>query len=562
MNERLSTRNLAELLAIETGMDKKRAEEFIEAVSSFFAEGLERNKVVKIFGLGVFKIMLVRERESVHIQSGERFVIPAHHKLTFVPDKNFKEQINRPFALFEPIEALESDIFEYEDSAIYEDEPQVTPLEENIVYEDEPQVTPLEENIVYEDEPQVTPLEENIVYEDEPQVTPLEENILYEDEPQVTPLEENIVYEDEPQVTPLEENIVYEDEPQVTPLEENIITYQDDYFDIELIKDGFINNDEEPFFEDFAYEKEKIDEPAAAASFNEELPYDLISVATTYTNRSNEIKRPVSEKTDEEYGFDKEKELDNESHFLSSDKKKRKALLWFLLLVIPLCCLFGSVLGGYYFVKKNAEKSLLANQNQDIYQTASVTDNSSLFPVDVVSDSIENIDTTLMVINSNETDLSDTSSTRRQEVQSDSDWLLVLPENVRPNEVRRVNGPNRDLEARNRTLANNPRQASSGNTARTTTDNSSTSSTANAGSLPRSIRMPAGSTLTQIAEKYYGDKVFWVYIYEHNKNIINNFNNVPAGTDLQLPLPSAYGIDPKNAASLQRAREKQSQLWR
>ena len=107
MNERFTTRDLAELLANQTGMDLKRAEKFINALIAYISQGIERNKSVKIMGLGTFKVVLVRERESVHIQTGERFVIPAHHKLSFVPDKDFKDQINRPFAFFEPIETTD-----------------------------------------------------------------------------------------------------------------------------------------------------------------------------------------------------------------------------------------------------------------------------------------------------------------------------------------------------------------------------------------------------------------------------------------------------------------------
>jgi hypothetical protein len=72
--------------------------------------------------------------------------------------------------------------------------------------------------------------------------------------------------------------------------------------------------------------------------------------------------------------------------------------------------------------------------------------------------------------------------------------------------------------------------------------------------------MAAGSSLTQIAAEYYGDKIFWVYIYEHNKNNIKNFDDIPAGTEIQLPTPNTYGIDAKSNSSLQKARQKQSQL--
>jgi hypothetical protein len=72
--------------------------------------------------------------------------------------------------------------------------------------------------------------------------------------------------------------------------------------------------------------------------------------------------------------------------------------------------------------------------------------------------------------------------------------------------------------------------------------------------------MTAGSSLTQIAMEHYGDKVFWVYIYEYNKNQIEDFNNVPVGMEIRLPQPGIYGINAKNEDSIQKARRKQSAL--
>ena len=584
MNKRLTTRSLAELLSNQTGLSRKHSEDFIEALSSYFSQSLEKNKVVKIVGLGVFKIMLVRERESVHIQSGERFVIPAHHKLTFIPDKNFKEQINRPFALFEPIEAPESHLLEFD--SLRENEMYIPELYESFSETGEPfQYYPetSEESAVLEDDYLETS-EGSPAYEDDylesSEGSPAyeestEESVVYEDDlPELTA--ENAAYEES-----TEENAVYDDEWSESTQNDSGITYNVDYFDNDMVNEDFINNDEEPYFEDFAngkvesddnpaeleydepaifnskYEILENDETDTSESFYDELPYDVVAVSTTYTNRSNEADTSVSEKTDERYN-DKEEDIDSESHFLSPDKKKRKALLWFFLIVIPLLCLFGSVLGGYYFVKQNSDKTQLGIQNQEISNITSLTNIPSPIEIEVVPEPADvQQDNTLP-----ENNTSDTNTTRRPEVQRDTDWLVALPESNRTSEVRRVNGPNSNIESQNRALTNNTRQATTANTARATTDsrNSTTSTATNTRSLPRSIRMPAGETLTSIALQYYGDKVFWVYIYEHNKNNIKNFDSVPVGMEIQLPTPSAYGIDSKSAASLQRARVRQSQL--
>ena len=104
MNERDTIRSVAELLAAQTGLDNDYIEKFIETLCQIILQGVKQDHVVRINGLGVFKIQLVRKRESVHIKTGERFVIPAHHKIAYTPDKELKELINRPFSFLSPIE--------------------------------------------------------------------------------------------------------------------------------------------------------------------------------------------------------------------------------------------------------------------------------------------------------------------------------------------------------------------------------------------------------------------------------------------------------------------------
>ncbi|MDE6555398.1 MAG: hypothetical protein K2K55_00365 [Duncaniella sp.] len=69
-----------------------------------------------------------------------------------------------------------------------------------------------------------------------------------------------------------------------------------------------------------------------------------------------------------------------------------------------------------------------------------------------------------------------------------------------------------------------------------------------------------GYNLAKMALHHYGAKNFWVYIYEENKDKIKNPNNLPAGLVLVIPPASKYGIDPKNPASLQAAKEKEAQI--
>ena len=64
----------------------------------------------------------------------------------------------------------------------------------------------------------------------------------------------------------------------------------------------------------------------------------------------------------------------------------------------------------------------------------------------------------------------------------------------------------------------------------------------------------SGIFLTTLARKYFGHKAFWVYIYEENKDVIKNPNQVPIGTRLTIPSASKYDIDANNRTSVEKAK--------
>jgi hypothetical protein len=73
--------------------------------------------------------------------------------------------------------------------------------------------------------------------------------------------------------------------------------------------------------------------------------------------------------------------------------------------------------------------------------------------------------------------------------------------------------------------------------------------------------MKAGNRLTLLAEKYYGNKIFWVYIYDYNKaKIGSNPNVVPVGLEVMVPAKDVYGINANDAASVEKARAMQAKL--
>ena len=111
MNKRLTLQDLAIILAEQTGKEVQEAERFLQEFIAVVTEGVYTDKLVKVKGLGTFKIIRVEERESVSVNSGERFHIPSHYKFAFVPDKDLKELVNKPFSWFETTELSEGVTF-------------------------------------------------------------------------------------------------------------------------------------------------------------------------------------------------------------------------------------------------------------------------------------------------------------------------------------------------------------------------------------------------------------------------------------------------------------------
>lgn len=107
MNNRLNMQDMARLLCEHTGRDREAVELFLKEFVGVVTEGVYTDKLVKVKGLGTFKIIPVEKRESIHVNTGERFLIPEHYKFSFLPDKELREQVNKPFSFFETTEINE-----------------------------------------------------------------------------------------------------------------------------------------------------------------------------------------------------------------------------------------------------------------------------------------------------------------------------------------------------------------------------------------------------------------------------------------------------------------------
>ena len=95
--------DIAKMLASKYGISVNEAKTFANTFIDLVNEGLQEDGLVKIKGFGTFKIVEVKDRESINVTTGERILIPGRSKVTFTPDSVMKELVNKPFSQFDTV---------------------------------------------------------------------------------------------------------------------------------------------------------------------------------------------------------------------------------------------------------------------------------------------------------------------------------------------------------------------------------------------------------------------------------------------------------------------------
>lgn len=379
MNNRLAIQDLAGLLAEYTGKDKNSSERFLREFIAVVSEGVYTDKLVKVKGLGTFKIIPVEKRESIHVNTGERFVIPEHYKFSFLPDKELRELVNKPFSFFETTELREN--VDFTDMDVVLDEPDIKETEDESIEE-------------------MIPEEKHL---------PEEEPVVFSEEGSAVPPEEDPV-------------VFSEEEPAGQPEDEGMDTL-------------------EPV----------VDERSDSSG-------------------------PDSPSEEVETGPDAER------------KKPRTKRIAVVSMFVFLLMLFniGLYLNRAYFFKKGKEPLRI----------------DTVFPKGetVATEAVP--DTTIVFANEDSSQTVGETTVENPEVESEA---------VSPKVIARV-------------------------------------------------KIEPGSRLTLISLKYYGSKLFWVYLYEYNRAVITDPNNVPIGTVIEVPAPEMYGIDRRDRSSIEKAAARQTEI--
>ena len=220
---KISLQDLSSVLVERRHIGKKEASQFVNEMFYLIQKNLNEEKIVKVKGLGTFKIIDVEDRESVDVNTGDRVLIEGHGKITFTPDALMKELVNKPFSQFETVVL--------KDGVDFEEEPEPEPepeIETEIVSEPvaEPEPEPIMKSVIESDDtyenPSAAPLVEFVTdttdeeeVSDEPEViAPVAESV------KETHIEEAPIEEAPAEEKPAEEKPAEEAPAVVAPAEE------------------------------------------------------------------------------------------------------------------------------------------------------------------------------------------------------------------------------------------------------------------------------------------------------------------------------------------------------
>ena len=490
MNNKLTIQELATLLSVKSGKDVYETERFIREFITVVSEGLFSDKMVKVKGLGTFKIVLVEDRESIHVNTGERILIPAHYKCSFLPDNELKELVNRPFSIFETTEIGDAASFQDMEMADDSDEDDVDFDLESDANEDGedlslPKSSVTESRINGLLDKEMT--EELADPEDLPEIHSPEEALTVDKQPngQIDTVDSPVSDDSPEEVSkPYNEETIEMENPK----EEDTIEVEDSIHMDETLS-------------------EEIDESPEA---------DLASevVDTIPDLQANEL-TPEIESSSQVDSLDKEKEqTENREEIIrvklaslsakdpvafiapeAKPKKRRKhghtATKTFFYIIVGGLLVTASVALFFYF-----QSLEVRNAVPIMIESVSAIPTETPAPTDSVFD------------------------------ESDS-----IPSNEKDSVPEVVSEPQGTMQ-----------------TEQVKTKYMDT------------VVIQTGDRLTLISLKYYGHKIFWVYLYLANKESIPNPNSVAIGTQIHIPVPETYNIDANDEQSIRKAAALQTEI--
>lgn len=577
--DEVNMKSLVDVFASKAKITKKEANAFVKAFQNIFIDALSKDKVLKITGLGSFKVTLVNERSSVDVNTGKPIKINSHYKIVFTPDSELKNIVNSPFAHLDTI--IIDDVVDMSDGEVNIDtlSQDLKNLSANHTVSSVPPVDEVKTDVQLiktdnEADKVESPLEK--LAEQALEIKSLLADIQglssdgQDTKTDVIPNPDiNSESENQPNTLPNSESEIYPDtvvnsEKKIThEIEINPDTEKDlqtETFDKESVISETANAAQEDIMSDveIVSKPENIAEEELVSETdnitNDEIESEAENVSETENSAKEETQsdaekkleleretepkttlegenNPILEK-EPEVGKTSECENVNNSSELKEEKNKSNSVDAEMLLAIRKeyqrkrrrrVAIILSILGIVLILA-----SALA---LDFYYNGFVKQRfDTIFAMNKTSDDdVNDIDKTDKLHHDNNV---------QESVVLTNDTSVEIVDTVQYNEQDTAFDDAPDTKAET-----SIEQTDIFNTPRVYTRFLDT------------IQMPKDSRLTLISLKYYGHRDFWVYIYEANQSRIPNPNVIVPGTTLYIPKVNGALIDSSNPQAIKYARE-------
>lgn len=501
MNDKITIQELVEFISGNQSTSKKEIEAFAKEFFKLIEDALQTERYVKIKGFGTFKLIEVDSRESINVNTGERFEIQGHNKITFTPDATLKEVVNKPFAHFESV-VLNDGVF-FEEEPILDEETPVT--EEEPIIEKE---APIIEEPIIEEEPSPIPLlqeEEvpstDVVGPDTEETAPIieEEEPIIEEE---VPIIEEPIIEEEPSrdaihcVREEETPIIEEKEPTIEEaapiIEDPIVEEEPLSRDVACSvreEETPIIEEEEPIIEE---EVPVIEEETPITK--EETPKPTGFIAESITHIENDLetnKRPESM-------------IGNIKNTIVNDfKQDTQGMKYFFGIVIFIILLCIAAIVFLYHPTLLTDLMPQPKAEEETTTEEVIQEAPTAMPADTVAIFTDSIATSTVV--------DSIAPVAEVEVPAAKETVQEAPV---------VKEPIQEKPVAKETPA---------------TQTYSAKESYHIVGTQSEHTIKRGETLRIISEKYFGTRELATYIIEHNKDNIPNPNNVSVGTKIKIP---------------------------
>lgn len=573
MSEKILIADLVAEVAELTSVPKNRCDDYVKAFFETIANALSVDGIVKVKGLGTFKLVSVEERKSVNVQTGAEMIIPAHSKVSFVPDKVLKDEINRPYAHLKtyvlnanaPLDPPEAD----DDEATMDDvdvaETQSTDTVAEVVAESAESVV---EGAEQEVEEAPAPISEQVAEDSKQGETPIVEDDAKEavtanadvddkQEQSTTNSNDNsdwfdnweVEYESTDKAEPAKST---EPSPKPASLSELLAKAEADRNErVEEVKPSATEAVSEPETEDSDeivipediktpeqivaevmasvkgadFKAEQVAEEPVADSVEEvkEVAEEKVEeVVETVTEDVAEKADEVVETPTEPVAETAEQPIVNEqpAATLPTEEKVQHGKVLGIA-IIAFLVLLAALIFGLLKVDPDFFKSLKAG-----------SDNLTVVPADTSSLAQE-----LSAYTEETENETDSTAAETDEQPEETIEETVKDQLSKPMPAEAVIDPLWDGEFVAYMKRQNPDVS------------------LEIKGFNKEVAIKPGLFLTMVALDNYGDKSYWIYLYLYNKDRIKNPNNVPIGTKIRVPILDETLVNGTNEKNIEMAKE-------